>query len=66
MNNLNELKQSLPDYAKDIKINLSNILAEENCRPHKVSNSNCLFRWKVNWPLDHHNDPKENIFVAPS
>jgi len=29
MNNLNELKQSLPDYAKDIKINLSNILAED-------------------------------------
>lgn len=29
MKNINELKQSLPDYAKDIKINLSNILAED-------------------------------------
>jgi alkyl hydroperoxide reductase subunit D len=29
MKNLNELKQSLTDYAKDIKINLSNILAED-------------------------------------
>lgn len=36
MASLNELRESLPEYAKDIKLNLSNLVAEETLTPQQI------------------------------
>ncbi len=45
MASLETLRDSLPDYAKDIKLNLSTLAGEETLTPQQLWDVSCPVHW---------------------